>query len=92
MGVGRRREQIQKNEFFKNYGPKFASRVFVQWGFTVWSWWLMWANHIANEVQVFVKTDQFLESSIGRLTEQGLPVVAPEDAEYGRKGLPAEQR
>ena len=92
MGVGRRREQIQKTEFFKIYGAKLASRVFVQWGFTVWSWWLLWAKHIANEVQVFVKSDQFLESSIGRLTEQGLPVVTPEDVEYGRKGLPAEQR
>ena len=92
MGVGRRREQIQKTEFFKKYGAKVASRVFMQWGFTVWSWWLLWAKHIANEVQDFVKSDQFLESSIGQWTEQGLPVVTPEDAEYGRKGLPAEQR
>ena len=92
MGVGRRREQIQKIGFLKIYGAKMSSRVFMQWGFTVWSWWLLWARSVANKVQDYAKSETFLECSIGLWTEQGLPVVTPEDAEYGRKGLPAEQR
>ena len=64
----------------------------MQWGFTVWSWWLLWARSVANKVQDYAKSETFLECSIGLWTEQGLPVVTPEDAEYGRKGLPAEQR
>ena len=79
VGIGRHRKQAQKTE-------EGARRVLVQWGFTVWSWWLLWAQVIAQEVKEYVKTDLFLDDAIGRMTDQGLPVVTPEDAGYGRKG------